>query len=156
MFKPTLFTALFTALIATLLLGACAATTPRHTAQEEANRRTVTDFYESVFVKRDLSTIDRYIGEPYIQHSPGLPDGRAALHKILPALFQKEPERSNRIIRTAADGDLVWLHAVVKSHPQDRGRVLVEIYRLENGKIVEHWDVIQAIPETTVGSHTVY
>lgn len=125
-------------------------------AQEEANRQIVVGFYESVFVNRNLADVEKYIGDTYIQHNPYVPNGREALVKLLEPRFKQEPERSNRILRTAADGDLVWLHALAKTHPQDRGRVVVDIFRVENGKIVEHWDVMQPIPESSANGNTMY
>ncbi|PJG85508.1 nuclear transport factor 2 family protein [Conservatibacter flavescens] len=146
-------TILATTLLASLL-AACSTTSKSQL--EEANRKVAIGFYQDVFINKNIDAVSKYIGETYIQHNPSLPDGRDILIESLAQRFQQEPERSNQILRTAVEGDLVWLHALAKKNPQDRGRVLVDIYRIKDGKIVEHWDVIQAIPEKSANNNTMY
>lgn len=61
-----------------------------------------------------------------------------------------------RIVRSAADGDLVYLHVHATEHPGDRGEAVVDIFRVKDGKIVEHWDVIQPVPETSANRNTMF
>ena len=61
-----------------------------------------------------------------------------------------------RIVRSAADGDLVWLHLNSTQNAQDRGEAIVDIFRVEDGRIVEHWDVIQPVPETSANENTMF
>lgn len=128
----------------------------RNITQEETNRKLVVAFYESVFVNKQPETARNFIGDTYIQHNPQVANGREALIEGLSSRIKAQPERSNRILRTAADGDLVWLHLLTKSDKNDRGRVVVDIFRVEKGKIVEHWDVMQAIPESSANGNTMY
>ncbi|MFF8986763.1 nuclear transport factor 2 family protein [Streptomyces globisporus] len=98
----------------------------------------VTTAMRELFVEKDLTALDRYWAEPYVQHSPQLPDGLDTLRAAVPGLagFSWEPQR------VAAQGDLVFTHSLV--HGWGPGpTVIVDIFRLENDRIVEHWDVVQ-------------
>lgn len=143
-------------LLPALLLPVAALAQGRDLAREEANRRLVIDFYEAVFTRHDLSAAERLLSEGYIQHNPRVPDGRAAFVNAFRAIFAANPQASSRIIRSAADGDLVYLHVHSRSTHEDRGRAIVDIFRVEGGRIVEHWDVIQPVPETAANSNTMF
>lgn len=119
----------------------------RNLSQEERNRRLVLDFYDRVFNKHDLVEAPKIIGDDFIQHNPGVPDGRQGFIDRLKPIFEKSPQRGSRFIRSAAQGDLVWVHVHSTEYPGDRGRAIMDIFRVKNGKIVEHWDVVQPIPE---------
>ncbi len=94
--------------------------------------------------------------EQAIQHNPTAPDGAEGLMGLVKFLKEKDPQRSSSIKRVMADGDLVMVHVHSKPTPDDRGTAIVDIFRLENGKIVEHWDVMQAVPETAKNSNTIF
>jgi predicted SnoaL-like aldol condensation-catalyzing enzyme len=128
----------------------------RDLAREDANRRLVLEFYEGVFVRKDLSVAERLLTEGYIQHNPRVPNGRAAFIAVFGRIFAANPGSRSRLLRSATDGDLVFIHHLAQSTPEERGRVIVDIFRVENGRIAEHWDVIQDVPETTVSGNTVY
>ncbi|NED01976.1 nuclear transport factor 2 family protein [Streptomyces sp. SID6648] len=104
-----------------------------------------------LFVEKDLTALDRYWAEPYVQHSPQLPDGLGTLRAAVPGLegFSWEPQR------VAARGNLVFTHSLV--HGWGPGpTVIVDIFRLENDRIVEHWDVVQDLvrPEATASGNS--
>lgn len=137
------------ALMLTLLLLAppALAQAPRDLAQEERNRALVVEFYETVFQRRELAAAERFVAEGYIQHNPRVPDGRAAFMAFATRLFAATPEGRTRLVRAGTMGDLVFLHIHSQGSANDRGRAIVDIYRVANGMIVEHWDVIQEVPE---------
>ena len=69
---------------------------------------------------------------------------------------ENRPTFSIEIKRVLAEGDFVVMHVFMKRSAEDRGNAVVEIFRLEDGRIAEHWDVIQPIPETTANNNTMF
>ncbi|MDO3666449.1 nuclear transport factor 2 family protein [Acinetobacter higginsii] len=123
----------------------------------EQNKKIVTDFYEGVFLKHQVKQYaDRYIGDQYIQHNPNVPDGKAPFVNFFSQKFSNTPQAKNVIKKAIAEGDLVVLHVHSTENDSDRGRAIIDIFRVENGKIVEHWDVIQNIPEKSQNSNTMF
>ncbi len=116
-------------------------------ADMEANKRTVLDFYEAGLNKKDFEAAAKYFGPKYIQHNPGAPDGIEGFKTFVNFLREKFPNSKSEIKKVFAEGDFVILHVHAVREPGTRGRAIVDIFRLENGKIVEHWDVAQDIPE---------
>lgn len=122
----------------------------------EANKKTVLAFYEAALVKRDVNAAVSYLGARYIQHNPTAPDGVEGVKGLIKFLAEKFPNRSSNIVRVIADADLVVLHVHAKSNPDDRGTAIVDIFRVENGKIVEHWDVMQPVPEKAANPNSMF
>jgi predicted SnoaL-like aldol condensation-catalyzing enzyme len=124
---------------------------------QEKNKTLVRTFYEMAFNQhRPAEAARLYIGERYIQHHPGVPDGAAAFYNYAENYFRAHPDSRVSIHHVIAEGDLVALHLHSQQDARDRGRAIVDIFRLENGKIVEHWDVIQDVPETSAGANTMF
>jgi len=121
------------------------------------NKKIVIDFYEGVFLKHQVQEYsDRYIGQQYIQHNPYVPDGKAPFVNYFTQYFKETPQASNVIKRAVAEGDLVFLHVHSTQNKQDRGKAIIDIFRVEDGKIVEHWDVQQSIPEQSANQNTMF
>jgi predicted SnoaL-like aldol condensation-catalyzing enzyme len=140
-------------LIALLLLGAPAwAESP----QQEANKKTVLEFYEAAINQKDFDKAAPYIGSRYTQHNPNAADGPEGLKRFLGFLREKFPQAHSEIKQVFADGDYVILHVHSVREPGSRGNAIVDIFKLENGKVVEHWDVIQPIPEQSANSNGMF
>lgn len=92
----------------------------------------------------------------YIQHSPHIPDGRDAVLSVFSSRYKKYPQLSMSVKRTASAGDLVWLHLHVKHTPDSLGNALIHIFRMEGGKIAEHWGVGQPVPEESKNNNTMF
>ena len=137
------------ALLATF---ACAGETP----QEQTNKKNVVEFYEKAINQKDFEAASRYLGNRYTQHNPTAPDGPEGLKSFLAFLRDKFPKSHSEIKRAFADGDYVILHVHAVRDPDTRGRAIVDIFKLENGKIVEHWDVAQDVPEKAANTNGMF
>jgi len=124
--------------------------------QLEANKKMVMEFYEKAINEKDFDAASKYLGTRYTQHNPGAVDGPEGLKGFLQFLKKSFPKSRTEIKRVFADGDYVILHAHSVHEPDTLGRAVVDIFKLENGKIVEHWDVIQDVPETPMNPHGMF
>jgi predicted SnoaL-like aldol condensation-catalyzing enzyme len=131
-------------------------TATRNLAQEESNRALVIRFYNTVFNQHDLGIASTVLAPDYIQHNPHVPSGSPPFISFFTEHFKANPEARSTIVRSAADGDLVFLHVHSTSNPQDRGSAIVDIFRVDHGKIAEHWDVIQPVPEHAANENTMF
>jgi predicted SnoaL-like aldol condensation-catalyzing enzyme len=121
------------------------------------NKEVVTAFYNLIFRDhKPAEAFEKYGGDKYIQHNPRVPDGKEALIGFFTPFFTANPEAKSEIKRAVAEGDLVWLHVHAKKDAADRGRAIVDIFRVEKGKVVEHWDVVQDIPEAAANKNTMF
>jgi len=137
--------------LALLVVGAL----PAH-ADPEANKKAVLEFYDKALNQKDFDAASKYFGPRYIQHNPGAPDGIEGFKAFIAMRKEKTPNAKSEIKRAFAEGDYVILHAHSVREPGVRGVAIVDIFRLENGKIVEHWDVVQPIPEKTANSNGMF
>jgi len=115
--------------------------------QEEANKKVVLDFYEKAINQKNFEAAAVHFGPRYTQHNPNAADGPEGLKSFLGFLREKFPASRSEVKRVFAEGDYVILHVHAVREPGTLGRAIVDIFRLEDGKIVEHWDVAQDIPE---------
>ena len=139
-----------------LAVLAIALATPALAADPETNKKIVIDFYEKGLNQKDFDAASKYFGPRYIQHNPLAPDGIEGFKRLVTLLKEKFPNSHSEIKRVVAEGDLVVLHVHSVREPGQRGRAIVDMFRLENGKIVEHWDVIQDIPEKPANDNTMF
>jgi predicted SnoaL-like aldol condensation-catalyzing enzyme len=134
------------------------ATTPAFskTSETERNRRIVTDFARTFYEKRDVdAAFKAHVAVDYIQHNPGIADGRQAAIDALKPMFSK-PGARFEVKRIIVDGDMAVIHLFGRGDPATRGAAVADIYRLSKGKIVEHWDILQPMPETSANPHPMF
>ncbi|MFB6415911.1 MULTISPECIES: nuclear transport factor 2 family protein [Bradyrhizobium] len=124
--------------------------------QDEANRKTVLDFYDKGLNQKDADAALAHVGDRYVQHNPNAADGADGFRKFIGFLREKFPNSRSEIKRSFVDGDYVILHVHAVREPGTRGNAIVDIFKLENGKIVEHWDVVQPIPESPANNNTMF
>lgn len=121
--------------------------------QTAANKAMVVHFYDQLFNHGNLAVIDRYVRPDYIQHNPNSPDGLDALCHFVTGLRAAHPDLHVTIERAIADGNLVMLHSNSVTDPGTKGQAIVDIFRIQDGKIAEHWDVIEQVPDTTASGN---
>lgn len=121
------------------------------------NKEIVLDFYKMIFEDRQpLKAIERHVGDTYTQHNPDYANGPEAIKVAFPAVIDANPDMSFDIKQVFAEGDSVILHSHYKANKNDLGLAIMDIFRLEDEKIVEHWDVLQAVPETSANENTMF
>lgn len=121
-------------------------------AAEQANLDLVLAMYRDVLMPMDSARVDDYIAPDYLQHSSLAEPGVAALKAFLDFVKGQSPDATHNIKRSMVDGDLVMIHHHVIRHVGDPGMAVVDIFRVADGRIVEHWDVLQDVPEKPVNT----
>ncbi|RVU01185.1 polyketide cyclase [Novosphingobium umbonatum] len=124
--------------------------------QLERNKSLVTAFYEKALNEKDIDGAITMMGPTYKQHNARIPDGKDGFRQFFSAFKQRYPQSHSQIVRVIAEGDLVVLHVHMVIEPGTRGTAVMDIFRVENGKLVEHWDVLQPIPEDIPHSNTMF
>ena len=119
------------------------------TLGETANLALVRRVYAEVLGPLDSSQVDELFAPDYCQHSPLANSGAQALKDFLDWARAASPLAEHRVKRLFADGDHVIAHVHVIIEPGTAGNAVVDIFRIENGRIAEHWDVMQPVPELT-------
>lgn len=142
-----------------LLMSSVSLATPvpqTPSSSTEVNRQLVVNFYNQFFNQHNVDEAAKVVAEDYRQHNPQVPDGKKPFVSYFTDYFKQHPQSRAKIIRSAVDGDLVWLHIHSTENAKDRGQSIVDIFRVRDGKIVEHWDVIQEIPKTAANTNTMF
>ncbi|PWK21623.1 putative SnoaL-like aldol condensation-catalyzing enzyme [Arcicella aurantiaca] len=122
----------------------------------EHNRKIMEDFADIFYRQKDVEkAFKEYVAENYIQHNPNILDGREAAISALKPKFSS-PDAIFDIKRIIVDGDMAVIHLHGRMNKNQLGGAVADIYRLSDGKIVEHWDVLQPIPEKAVNPHPMF
>jgi predicted SnoaL-like aldol condensation-catalyzing enzyme len=123
----------------------------------EENKKIALAFYEKTLNEFDPSTaVAEHGGKYYRQHDPMIEDGFDGLSKFINWIRDNYPRSRMHLKRVFADGDFVVMYSNWVRVPGERGEAVVDIFRLESGRVVEHWDVIQPIPETSANNNTMF
>ena len=119
----------------------------------ERNRAVIAAFAQRFYGERDVrGAFETYVAPEYIQHNANIPDGREPAIAALEPMFKAEGSRFD-IKRIVVDGDMAVIHLHGRAGASGNGGTVADIYRLKNGKIVEHWDILQPIADKTVNPH---
>ena len=134
-------------LVAALASGNVLASATCVDGEEARNKETVRAFYDAAINEKDFEKASQYFGDRYTQHNPLAADGPEGLKNFLEFAKANLPDYRTEFKRFICDGDFVVVHAHARANAEDRGSAVMDIFMLENGKVVEHWDVVQPIPE---------
>lgn len=122
----------------------------------EENRRNAMAFYRMAFEGRAREAVERYVGDWYTQHNPWVEDGPDAFVAYFDRMHEEYPDKSIEFVRSVAEGDLVAVHTH-QVWPGGDEYVTMDFFRFDdNGKIVEHWDAVQEIPEITASGNPMF
>jgi len=126
------------------------------------NKEIIQRFYDEIFNGHQVASAVDFLKEDYIQHNSGIGTGREGfIRHFRDEFFKKYPNFKTNIKRIIAEGEyvVVYLNAtgtnIMGANPE-RGLAIVDIYRFENGKLAEHWDVVQPVPEKSENSNTMF
>jgi predicted SnoaL-like aldol condensation-catalyzing enzyme len=131
----------------------------------QANKQLVLDFFDLAYVqKKPQEAYERYLAAGFVQHDPWTPDGA----EPFTVTAAGDPiEATVEVVRTVAEDDMVVVHAHLRDADpaalglegdvdRERGMAIMNVYRVADGRIAEHWDVFQPVPETPANDNTMF
>jgi predicted SnoaL-like aldol condensation-catalyzing enzyme len=127
-----------------------------HTEQEEKNLKAVLDFYDVVINRQQYDRVGEFVLDGYIQHKPEVETGVQGLLDFVRSIYAQCPDHRAEIVRSFVDGDHVILHVHIMNAVEGANLAVMDIFRCENGKLAEHWDVASPIPATAKNVNGVF
>jgi predicted SnoaL-like aldol condensation-catalyzing enzyme len=127
-----------------------------YSATEKANLRLVRAVYDEVLEPLDPDRVDRYFAPDYVQHNPLAATGAQGLKDFLTWARETSPDAHHDVKRMFADGDHVIAHVHVVIEPGTPGNAVIDIFRIEEGRIAEHWDAMQPISESSANDNGIF
>lgn len=125
-------------------------------ARLSRNKKIVLTMYQHLIGEKDLEKARRYMGQTYKQHAPYARDGHEGVGEWIKGFKDAFPNHRYEVKKVIAEGDFVVLHLHGMNGPNPHGESVVDIFRVIDGKVVEHWDVIQAIPDTADNANSMF
>ena len=126
------------------------------TQDTEVNKQNAIDFYKTAYLGNPTEAVRNYVGDEYIQHNPLVGNGKQAFIQYFNEMATAYPDKKITFVRAIAEDNLVALHTH-QVWPDNDQYVTMDFFRFDdNGKIVEHWDSIQSIPNETKNGNTMY
>jgi len=123
--------------------------------QEEKNRQIVTTAYQRIFGDLDIDAVDDYMSKDFIQHNPTITDGPAGVKALVQMLAsQGIPKQKIGFKHVSAEGDIVFLHSRYEMGGKEWR--FIDIYRVENNKLVKHWDAMMQMPDQRVNNNPLF
>jgi predicted SnoaL-like aldol condensation-catalyzing enzyme len=143
--------------VASLLMSGGAFAAPYDELTKDPLGVAAVKFLDTAFNQKQVDeAFADYVGPEYIQHNPTIADGIDAGKTAIKAIVAAAPASRKNFKRVIVQGDMVVVHSHVIPNPGDRGLDIVDIFRAENGKLVEHWDVIEPVPEKAMNGNTMF
>lgn len=130
-------------------------TQTRNVAQEEENKQLASTAYQKIFGDLNINAIDEYMSKDFIQHNPTIADGPNGVRALVQMLtLQGVPKQKIEFKHILAEGDIVFLHSRYEMAGKEWR--FVDIYRIENGKLAEHWDAMQQMPDDRANNNPLF
>ena len=122
----------------------------------EANKKNAIAFYRTAYLGDPAKAVEMYVGTEYIQHNPLVGDGKQEFIDYFNEMAAQYPNKEIEFVRSVAEGDLVALHTH-QTWPGKEEYVTIDFFRFDaEGKIVEHWDAMQEVPDETKNGNPMY
>jgi len=126
------------------------------TEQEQKNLKAVLDFYDVIVNGQQYERAGEFLDDNYIQHKPEVEDGPEGVLNFMRWVYEQSPQHRARIVRSFVEDNYVILHVHIMNAAEAPNLAVMDIFRVEDGKLMEHWDVVNPVPETARNSNGVF